>query len=136
MSSALHSQYHDEVSLSKALNPQLLPRCCNIGCPLLCVHCCVCVHLDGLNAEHTFQFVPKTWLQLVGTHARTHARTHRFSIIMVTFHRSNGFYTVSPYSNPTPKSTLTYLFIFSHWTPTRILFQILPSLWGHFVPMK
>ncbi len=36
--------------LSKALNPQLLPRRRRVGCPLLLV----CVHLDGLNAEHTF----------------------------------------------------------------------------------
>ncbi len=32
--------------LSKAPNPQLLPGCRNVGCPLL--------HLDGLNAENTF----------------------------------------------------------------------------------
>ncbi len=32
--------------LSKAPNPKLLPRRCNVGCPLL--------HLDGLNAENTF----------------------------------------------------------------------------------
>ncbi len=32
--------------LSKALNPQLLPGRCSVGCPLL--------HLDGLNAENTF----------------------------------------------------------------------------------
>ncbi len=43
--------------LSKAPNPQLLPGRRSIGCPLLrvCVHfslLCVCVHLDGLNAEH------------------------------------------------------------------------------------
>ncbi len=33
--------------LSKAPNPQLLLGRCNVGCPLL--------HLDGLNAENTFQ---------------------------------------------------------------------------------
>ncbi len=60
-----------EVLLSKAPNPQLLPRSCSInGCPLLwvcvhsvcvCVFVCVCVcsllwvcTLDGLNAEHEF----------------------------------------------------------------------------------
>ncbi len=42
-----------EVPLSKAPNPQLLPRRCSInGCPLLwvhdvCVFTAVCVHLDG-----------------------------------------------------------------------------------------
>ncbi len=52
---SIHLQYHDEVPLSKATNPQLLPRCRSInGCPLLqvclrgvwmfvftavCVHC-------------------------------------------------------------------------------------------------
>ncbi len=38
---SLHPQYHDEVPLSKAPNPQLLPRHRSInGCPLLqvCVH--------------------------------------------------------------------------------------------------
>ncbi len=35
--------------LSKAANPQLLPGRRRVGCPLLQV----CVHLDGLNAEHT-----------------------------------------------------------------------------------
>ncbi len=34
----------------KAPSPQLLPGRRNVGCPLLQV----CVHLDGLNAEHTF----------------------------------------------------------------------------------
>ncbi len=33
--------------LGKAPNPQLLPGRRNVGCPLL--------HLDGLNAENTFQ---------------------------------------------------------------------------------
>ncbi len=53
--------------LSKEPKPQLLPGCRSIGCPLLwvCVHgecvcvctllTAVCVHLDGLNAEHKFQ---------------------------------------------------------------------------------
>ncbi len=36
--------------LSKAPNPQLLPRRRSVGYPLLQV----CVHLDGLNAENTF----------------------------------------------------------------------------------
>ncbi len=54
-----------EVPLSKAPNPQLLPGHWSNGCPLLrvrvhCVCVCslltaVCVHLDGLNAEHQFQ---------------------------------------------------------------------------------
>ncbi len=60
-----------EVPLSKAPNPQLLPgrRSMN-GCPLLqgvftvcvCVCVCVCVHLDGLNAEHTF----RVWVTILG----------------------------------------------------------------------
>ncbi len=50
--------------LSKAPNPQLLPGRRSIGCPLLrvCVHCCVCVHLDGLNAEHKF----RVWVTILG----------------------------------------------------------------------
>ncbi len=61
---------HFEVrSLSKAPNPQVLPGRRSIGCPLLrvCVHCvyvhyCVCVHLDGLNAEHKF----RVWVSIPG----------------------------------------------------------------------
>ncbi len=46
----------EERPLSKTPNPQLLPGHRSIGCPLLrvCVHS-VCVHLDGLNAEHKFR---------------------------------------------------------------------------------
>ncbi len=42
---SLHPQYHDEVPLSKAPNPQLLPgRYSMNGCPLLlCSPLCVCV---------------------------------------------------------------------------------------------
>ncbi len=57
---SLLPQYPNEVSLSKALNPQLLPGSRSInGCPLLrvcvCFLLCVCVcTLNGLNAEHKF----------------------------------------------------------------------------------
>ncbi len=71
MSSALSTfNTTTEVPLSMVPNPQLLPGCHGIGCPLLrcvcvcaCVRACVrvcslltavCVHLDGLNAEHKF----------------------------------------------------------------------------------
>ncbi len=37
--------------LSKEPNPQLLPGCRNVGCPLLQVH------LDGLNAERTLLII-------------------------------------------------------------------------------
>ncbi len=43
--------------LSKAQDPQLLPRPRSVGCPQLQV----CVHLDGLNAEHKFHY----WLYSV-----------------------------------------------------------------------
>ncbi len=52
----LESRLWEEVSttemrpLGKAPNPQLLPGCRNVGCPLLQV----CLHLDGLNVENTF----------------------------------------------------------------------------------
>ncbi len=89
---SLYPQYHDEVPLSKAPNPQLLPGHRSInGCPLLrvcvhgvcvftavCVHCsgcmftvcvCVCVFtavcvctLGGLNAEHEF----RVWVTILG----------------------------------------------------------------------
>ncbi len=55
--------------LRKAPNPQLLPGRRSIGCPLLrvcvhgvCVFTAVCVHLDGLNAEHKFQI----WVTILG----------------------------------------------------------------------
>ncbi len=55
--------------LSKAPNPQLLPGRRSIGCPLLrvcvhgvCVFTTVCVHLDGLNAEHKF----RVWVAILG----------------------------------------------------------------------
>ncbi len=58
---SLHFDTTTEVPLSKAPNPQLLPGHRSIGCPLLrvcahgvCVLTTVCVHLDGLNAEHKF----------------------------------------------------------------------------------
>ncbi len=64
-----------EVSLSKALNPQLLPGRRSInGCPLLrvCVHgvcvcslLCVCT-LDGINAEHKF----RVWVTILGHMSR------------------------------------------------------------------
>ncbi len=58
-----------EVPLSKSPNPQLLLGRWSNGCPLLqvCVHSvcvcvcvcslltAVCVHMDGLNAEHQFR---------------------------------------------------------------------------------
>ncbi len=55
---SLHLQYHDEVPLSKAPNPQLFPG--RHSCPLLrvcvCVFTAVCVHLDGymqsMNSEN------------------------------------------------------------------------------------
>ncbi len=61
---SLHLQYHDEVPLSKAPNPQLLPRGRRInGCPLLrvWVHCCVCA-LGWVNVEHEF----RVWVTILG----------------------------------------------------------------------
>ncbi len=58
--------------LSKALNPQLLP-----GAAALAAHCSgcvfttVCVHLDGLNAEHKF-WVGVTILGHMSLHSLTH----------------------------------------------------------------
>ncbi len=61
---SLPLQHHDEVPLSKAPNPQLLPGRRNInGRPLLrvCVHCCVCA-LGGVNADHEF----RVWVTVLG----------------------------------------------------------------------
>ncbi len=64
-------QYHDEVPLSKAPNPQLLPGRSSInGCPLLrvcvhgvCVHCCVCVHFGWVNCRAQIpSMCHRTWL--------------------------------------------------------------------------
>ncbi len=48
----------EERPLSKAPNPQLLPGRHSNGFPLLRV----CVHLDGLNAEHKF----RVWVTILG----------------------------------------------------------------------
>ncbi len=78
-----------EVPLSKGPNPQLLPGRRSInGCPLLwvcvhdvCVFTAVCVHLDGLNAEHKFL----VWVTILGHmsrhfHFHFHIRRASFSI--------------------------------------------------------
>ncbi len=46
--------------LSKAPNPQLLPGRRSIGSG--CMFTTVCVHLDGLNAEHKF----RVWVTILG----------------------------------------------------------------------
>ncbi len=65
--SSLHPQYHDEVPLSKAPNPQLLPGRRSINsCPLLrvcvCVFTAVCVHVRWVSAEHEFRL----WVIILG----------------------------------------------------------------------
>ncbi len=56
---SLHLQYHDcGETLEQAMEPPTAPRAPQqYGCPLLwvCVFSAVCVHLDGLNAEHKFR---------------------------------------------------------------------------------
>ncbi len=90
MSSALSTlNTTTEVSpLSKAPNPQLLPR---HRSPLLrvcvhgmCVRVCslltaVCVHLDGLNAEHKFQ----VWDTILG-----HKSMSTYSVFKKPFYRA------------------------------------------------
>ncbi len=70
---SLHTQYHDEVPLSKTPNPQLnkwLPTA-----PGVCVHgvcVCVCVHLGWVKCRaqiqsmghHTWQYVTSLSLKL------------------------------------------------------------------------
>ncbi len=63
-----------EVSLIKASDPQLLPRrytakmgahcsrCVFAVCVSVCVFTTVCVHLDGINAEHKF----RVWDTILG----------------------------------------------------------------------
>ncbi len=52
--------------LSKAPNPQLLPRRLSwLPSDYLCFfssHCCVCAHLNGLNEEHKFRL----WVTIIG----------------------------------------------------------------------
>ncbi len=58
-----------EVSLSKAPNPQLLPGRRNMAGVCVhgvCVFTAVCVHLDGLNAEHKF----RVWVTILGCMSR------------------------------------------------------------------
>ncbi len=62
---SLHLQYHDwGETLEQGTDPPTAPRAPQHGCPLLrvCVHCCVCVHLDGLNAEDKF----RVWVTILG----------------------------------------------------------------------
>ncbi len=76
-----------EVPLSKAPNTQLLRGRWSNGCPLLCVCVCVCVcvcslltavcvHLDGLNAEHQF----RVWVTILDN-------TSHIIIIIILIHR-------------------------------------------------
>ncbi len=85
--------------LSKALNPQLLPgrrRIKWLPTPLgvcslcLCVclyttHCCVYVHLDGLNAEHKF----RVWVTILGPKSRSFLS---FSVLCVTVLRAGPWH--------------------------------------------
>ncbi len=77
-----------EVPLSKAPNPQLLPGRWSNGCPLLrWVQCvcsllltAVCVHLDGLNAEHQF----RVWVTILDN------TSHYFFIIIIIILKNVG----------------------------------------------
>ncbi len=82
--------------LSKALNPQLLPRHRRIKwlttppgvCVCVCLyttHCCVCVHLDGLNAEHKF----RVWVTILGPTSRSFLS---FSVLCVTVLRAGPWH--------------------------------------------
>ncbi len=81
-----------EVPLSKAPNPQLLPECWSNGCLLLrvrvhsvCVHySLLCVHLDGLNAEHQF----RVWVTILDN-------TSQFIIIIFLNTFFSGFCQIS-----------------------------------------
>ncbi len=55
-SAPFHPQYHDWGVLEQGTEPPAATWVLQQKCPLLrmCVHYCVCVHLDGLNAEHKF----------------------------------------------------------------------------------
>ncbi len=67
---SFHPQYHDEVPLSKAPNPHLLPGHYSINCyPLLrvcvhgvCVFTAVCVHLGWVKCRaHIMSMGHHTW---------------------------------------------------------------------------
>ncbi len=75
--------------LSKAPNPQLLPersRC--VVTVYVCVHycVCVCVHLDGLNAEHKF----RVWVTILG-----HTSLH----IHLFFHLAKNIFSAFLFSS-------------------------------------
>ncbi len=70
-SALFHPQYHDwGETLEQGTEPPTASRAPQqYGCPLLqvcslcvCVHYFVCVHMDWLNAEHTFQ----VWVSILG----------------------------------------------------------------------
>ncbi len=83
-----------EVPLSNAPNPQLLPGHRSIGCPLLrvCVHgvcVCVCVHLDGLNAE------PGCWATCHFTLLLSTFNSHGPTVTQKTCDHTNAYFTGS-----------------------------------------
>ncbi len=84
---SLLPQYPNEVSLSKALNPQLLPGSRSInGCPLLrvcvCVFYCVCVHFEWVKCR----------AQILSKGNHTWPRHFHFTFFILCLHRLQGGY--------------------------------------------
>ncbi len=93
---------------------------------------CVCAILSGF----AHFWVPICPQNMGSTHTHT-----SIPIIMMTFHRSNGFYSILyklyilfPYTNPTPKPTLTEIMLFffiEKKSPTRKRISDI-AIWGTF----
>ncbi len=107
-----------EVPLSKAPNPQLLPGRRSInGCPLLrvwvhgvCVFTAVCVHLDGLFAEHKF----RVWVTiLMSLHFH-----FTLSLSLYLKFREASFLSLLVLQIESPESTYAYLLLIHGKTST------------------
>jgi len=126
------------------------PSVCS-RCECVCVHCCVCVHLRWVNAEHEFPYLIKHQTQRENTntnkckhkhththtHTHTHAHTHTH-IHMLVFMVYGVFilyklYVLLPYTYPTPKLSLHRRRCISTFPPKNAHCMIYKhlKLWGH-----
>ncbi len=70
---SLHPQYHDEVPLSEASNPQLLPEPTAPGVCSRCVH----VHFGWVICRAQIQSMGHhTWPYVTSGHVMSHTHTH------------------------------------------------------------
>ncbi len=95
---SLLPQYHDEVPLSKAPNPQLLPGCRSInGCPLLwvCSRCvCVCVCVCSLLCVCSWMGKMQSTDSEYGSQYLAVCHFHFFSFKFLSMYIGYNFFTL------------------------------------------